>query len=258
MMMYTRKEQIEIIKSIPLKENSRLSMDCPFCYGKKKFSITNLDGRILWNCYRASCGCKGTFVVSRSVQACENKLKGYVPKIKTNEIPIPTILSDPNNHDIAINYLKKVNSFDAYEKKLCEIKYCPSDNRVLFFNKHKTGAVGRSLDNRKPKWKTYRNCTGIFEVGTSKDDFCIVVEDVPSACSIARLPNVVGVSILGTNVSSLQRLLLSQYKRVVVALDKDASKKAIAMRDKIMTDATVLLLEKDLKLMSLEELEVLI
>jgi hypothetical protein len=68
----------------------------------------------------------------------------------------------------------------------------------------------------------------------------------------------VGVSILGTNLSSLQRLLLSQYKRVVVALDKDASKKAIAMRDKIMTDATVLLLEKDLKLMSLEELEVLI
>ena len=228
-----------------------MTMDCPFCYGSKKFSITNLDGRILWNCYRASCGCRGTYVVNRSVQACQNKLQGHTPTIKSRQIPIPNILANPMHYEHAIKYLKSVNSFDAYVKNQINIKFSPVDNRVLFFMPKNVGAVGRSLDGKNPKWKSYGECKGnlvvdpytTFTVDISYKK-CIVVEDAPSACSVARVGSHVGVSILGTSLSLLQRKELSAYEEVIIALDRDASKKSIRMASKIMTKTKIIFLNK--------------
>ena len=34
--------------------------DCPVCGGLNTFSISNIGGSIVWNCYKASCDVSGT------------------------------------------------------------------------------------------------------------------------------------------------------------------------------------------------------
>ena len=58
-MTYSYREQIDVLKKISLAEGERKTLDCPFCGGRRKFSITKLDGMLLWNCFRASCSAKG-------------------------------------------------------------------------------------------------------------------------------------------------------------------------------------------------------
>ena len=53
--MYSYKDQLEIIQNIKLSDGDRKTIDCPFCGGKKKFTIDKYDGKIVWNCYKANC-----------------------------------------------------------------------------------------------------------------------------------------------------------------------------------------------------------
>ena len=55
----TYAEQLQIVKDIPLKEGDTKVITCPFCGGQKKLAITKIDGKLMWNCYRASCEGKG-------------------------------------------------------------------------------------------------------------------------------------------------------------------------------------------------------
>ena len=58
-------------------------------------------------------------------------------------------------------------------------------------------------------------------------DSAVVVEDCASACS--WYIHGVGVALLGTNLLTEHVDILKQYERVFVALDKDATDKAITM-----------------------------
>ena len=48
----------DFLEGINVKEGESLTLDCPKCNGVKKFSISNQDGLLLYNCYRASCDVK--------------------------------------------------------------------------------------------------------------------------------------------------------------------------------------------------------
>ena len=54
-----------------------------------------------------------------------------------------------------------------------------------------------------------------------------VVEDCASACAVSHL--VTGIALLGTNLLPEHVELLQNYKRIFVALDKDATDKALGM-----------------------------
>lgn len=235
-------EQLEIIKTIPVREGDTIVIQCPFCGGLKKLAVSKLDGQLKWFCYRASCNGKGIYQGKRSLQASKDYLARQVKthiKIK----PLPEITTSVANHKPAIDFLKSVNSLQAYENGWIEIRYAPAEDRVLFYSDR--GAVGRSLKAYGPKWMSYGIIEGGVHVGRGSN--CVLVEDVPSACSVSRLDDFVGVALLGTNLSTLIKHSTNCYTDRFLVLDKDASSKALRTvrnRDK---NLKIRLTSKDLK-----------
>jgi DNA primase (bacterial type) len=111
--------------------------------------------------------------------------------------------------------------------------------------------AGRTLINARPKWYRYGNYRGGFSIGTSKTVF--VVEDIPSAISISDW--VTGYALLGTNLRDEHIQDLAEYDNIVVALDKDATDKALTMMRALhrVRPTGILMLDHDLKTMGDEE-----
>lgn len=255
--MFSRSEQLDIIKDINIKEGDRLTLDCPFCNGRKKFTISYLDGKVLWNCYRASCNVRGIYSKGYSLKGLKNKLDSENLPCKYTSIirPMPKYLSRVEVNKDAIEYLKGVNSWLAYEKNLIDVKYSPIDNRVIFIHNNQLGAIGRTLINHMPKWISYGTGATFYKVG--KGNTAIVVEDVPSACAISNISKYTGVALCGTNISADQCLELSDFDRAIVVLDKDASKKAIKVSKRINSflPCTVRFTNEDLKYLNPKQID---
>lgn len=226
-------DQIEIIKLIPMQDGERKTMNCPFCGGPNKFTIDKIDGnRLIWNCYRASCPAKGSYKGRRSISAAKDYLAKKVTERAYKKLyPIPDITTRPENHAPAMEYLKSVNSLEAYQSKLIKIRYAPAQGRVLFYNYDETGAVGRSLYKSKYKWWNFGTLTGGIHVGTG--NHAIFVEDAASACAVARIPECTGVALLGTNLTKEIRNTLTNYDKLTLVLDNDASGKALIESSKL-------------------------
>ena len=80
-----------------------------------------------------------------------------------------------------------------------------------------------------------------------------VVEDCASACSISHC--ITGLALLGTNLLDEHIKQLSNYQKIFVALDKDATDKALDMV-KILcrkVPTRLMVLDRDLKNMTNEE-----
>ena len=113
-------------------------------------------------------------------------------------------------------------------------------------------AVGRSIDGRSPKWYRYGNSKCPFVSGNGERGAC-VVEDAASACSISS--HIAGVAVLGTNLLDEHIDYLTKYPRVFVALDKDATDKAVDMVKTLckVVPTKLMVLPRDLKNMTKDE-----
>ena len=254
-MNYTRSDQISIIKDITLKEGDSKTLDCPFCGGRKKFTISKIDGRTIWNCYKASCTVRGAYNTGRSIEAVKDRLNGTVKRTVKRTNDIPAILSDIDNHPKAVEYLQSVNAYDAYKERMIDVRYAPAINRVLYFTHDNTGAVGRALDNRKPKWMTFGDTQYGIKVGAGRH--AVLVEDVASACAVSRIKGLVGYALLGTNITTPIKSQLRQFTKCTIVLDLDASSKALLLAKKIqyLTEVSVRLTRDDLKCLTGEQIQ---
>ena len=224
--MTSYRDQLDVIKSLHLKDGDRLTMNCPFCGGPNKFTVDKSDERVIWNCYRASCPAKGSYRGRRSISASKAYLNNNRPDREAKKkSPVPTIVTKPDNYGPAMLYLESVNSLEAYQAGLIKIRYAPAEKRVLFYNQDSTGAVGRSLCGSKYKWWSYGQLDGGIHVG--EGDHAILVEDVPSACAVSCIPAYTGVALLGTKITNGIKSALIEYKSFTLILDNDASSKAI-------------------------------
>jgi len=251
--MFSYRDQIEIIERIKIRESEHKTLDCPFCGGTKKFTIDRLtDGRLVWNCFRASCNVRGSKSYGRSIEAAKAYANGRQQSKPTPKVlPLPEITTRIENREDASQYIRSVNSYDAYEDGLIDIRYDPKTRRVLFYNSDKTGAVGRAL-GRGPKWLSYGDTSTGMHVG--KSDIAIVVEDVASACSVARLQEYTGVAILGTHLSNTLKNTLHKYKAVYILLDNDAAQKAAQLTKKLRGSVFLRTTSKDPKELELDQL----
>ena len=255
--MATYAEQLDLIKDLPINEGETRRIDCPFCRGRYTFTLTNNDGSVIWNCYKASCGSYGAKRVGYSSSGLRSKLSGVpAAKIKAPTRLVPDLLCDPSQHPRAMKYLEANNCVFAYEANRASIKYDPVSDRVLFMMNEGTGAVGRSLKGAKPKWLSFGDSSGLFVSGQSPE--AVVVEDAASACSVSATNVYTGAALLGTNISPTQLRQLKRFTKVIIVLDRDASKKAIRLRNELgqiahCTDATVKFTTEDLKHCSVEE-----
>ena len=220
--MYSTKDQIELLKSIKLSDGESKSIDCPFCNGKKKFSISNKEGMVLWNCYKASCKARGAYQKGYGLKGAKNRINNIRQVSRKKTRTIPEILSNPINNPAVMKYLDENGCLYAFSNSLIDIRYAPVDNRCLFLSEDGKGAVGRTLGESLPKWMSYGD-TNLLAVGASNR--AVIVEDAPSACAVAATEMYTGVAILGTNLSTKQKHDLKQYKNITICLDNDAKKR---------------------------------
>ena len=244
------------VESLTIAPYGRYRSDCPLCGKPNTFSVTDNGFERLWNCFHADCHTKGGTGISltkdNSKQAfVKRQVKEEVTKV---DFVIPDTFVSLSRNINAENYVKEVQSYDAYLDGLADIRYDFQRDRVVYLVKDGDkviDATGRSLTNSKPKWLRYGTSKMPFVCGLSDNLF--VVEDCPSACSISNI--VTGMALMGTSLLDSHIQVIQDYKKIFVALDRDATRKAVDIVRHLSNyvPTKLVVLKKDLKNMEREE-----
>ena len=229
---------LQFCQNLQLPRNVSKRTDCPCCHGVNTFSVSTVDGRLAFMCYRASCAIKGRQNLTMSMKDIKEK--------NIERPPEPLKLKDCvgwvdklDDYPHVIEYLIKNNCIDAYRNNPTKFFYDRITDRVVFvehggINSFKI-ATGRSLCGTAPKWYKYRPMLPYSYFKMPKIDpydfeyATVIVEDCASACSVARVAN--GLALCGTSWN-LENLLktIGSTKDIIVSLDKDARLKNIKLR----------------------------
>ena len=246
-----------LINDLQLRDGETKRMTCPMCNNKEKtFTITNNMGKILWNCYKASCSLSGSKKVHLTSDDIRKSIGVFAEE--TVEIPfeLPEYITPHNNNEDVLKFA------DTYGLSIdtTEMMYDVKDHRVVFPIVHGgkiVDATGRSLNKRLPKWKRYGKSDLPYTHGYGK--VAVVVEDCVSAAVVGTVSVVhVGVAVLGTSQSESHKRYLSQFSTAVVALDPDALPKTLAFVRELKThvpDVKALRLTDDFKYRNQQDLD---
>jgi len=244
------------VESLDIQPMGRYRSDCPVCGKKNTFSVNDDGMQRLWFCFHADCNVSGRTGIKLSRDFAKLAIKKPTQRadIPESKFVIPdTFVSLSRNLDAEL-YVKSVNAYDAYLSGRADIRYDFKRNRVAYLVKQGNNvvdAVGRSIDGRGAKWYRYGNSRYPFLCGAG--DTCVIVEDCASACSISNIST--GLALLGTNLLDEHIGVVSNYQKIFVALDKDATDKALGMV-KILcrhVPTKLMVLQRDLKNLTKEE-----
>lgn len=260
-------------------ENTR-DITCPFCppYDQEKASLSvtrNADG-LLYQCYRAKCGSHG-FIPTISNFSLYTTVKKVKSKVNSFEHEVSK-LTDAQYKRLILNYNLTVDEIDTNSLKwsatiqrlaipLFDKNYMQWgwEAKVIkglttIWHKPNTGIKSIVYPSIEGKNRLYypklspeyvRERTGIAE------HTVVLVEDVMSAIRVMRYRD--SVALLGCSLNMEQVIeLMEGYPNVVVALDPDATDKAIKMKKEYagyFNTFRVMQLNKDPKDMNEEELE---
>ena len=245
------------IQNLDIQESETVRMDCPECKGRKTFTVTNNNGQLMWNCYKAGCNISGANRVSMSATAIQDKLNKIV-KVKDTSFDMPMyVVPVPVPTDAPVYEYASEWGLDVAEHGLM---YDIREHRVVFPVVHNgitVDATGRALGKRIPKWKRYGNSGLPYVHGCGK--VAVVVEDCVSAAVVGGDRHT-GVALMGTSMSNEQRQYLAQFSTAVVALDPDASKKTLAIAKElrsVVKDVKVLRLQDDIKYRNRKDMDAL-
>ena len=220
------------VEGLDIVPNTNYRSDCPVCAKKNTFSVTDNGTQRMWFCFHADCNVSGRTGVTLSKTTAKHIFTSKPSSPQTTDKPsdfeLPdTFVSVSRSLDAEL-YLRGVDAYDAYLSGAVDVRYDIRMNRAVFVIKRDgkvVDAAGRSLDGRLPKWYRYASCKHPFVCGNSRD--CVVVEDCASACAISGI--VSGVALLGTNLLPDHIDVIRKYDRAFIALDKDATDKAVSM-----------------------------
>lgn len=235
----------EYVEGLELSVGDSKRIDCPSCRGNKTFSVTNNMGSLIWNCYKAGCDVSGGTRVHLSAADIRKTLAPTATQdiifdkpewLVYNSVPIADFGDRWRLDTVALGLL-----------------YDVKDDRVVFpIERDGTAlmidAVGRSLNNRMPKWRRYG--AGAYPYTSGVGTVAVVVEDCISAAAVGEYEGIVGVALLGTSLSLAHRNYLSKYDRAIIALDPDALPKTIQIAKELrghVKDVQVLRIYDDLK-----------
>ena len=177
-------------------------------------------------------------------------MRGQVEEKYIPDFKLPEQLVSGKHNTAVQAYAESVHATNA------DVMYDPDEHRAVFVirDQHSLepiGAVGRALNkNMMPKWKRYDRRKDLLYIRTGNGT-AVVVEDCASACAV-NAAGYTGVAILGTNLSEDMLPKLRQFDSVIIALDKDASKKALKLKKMLdpYTNSKVRFLPDDLKYFS--------
>ena len=248
--------QLKIINGMAVQPNTDVRMDCPFCFHKNTFTLKNISGKIMWNCFYAMCEAKGKIEKDMSPEdlkkfldvelSLQNKMKSE-NKIKWS---VPEYFTSVYSNQRALNYVKNNNCMNAMERGLAKIMYDPKKDRVVFLIKEQNevvSAIGRAITSENyPKWFVYGTKSNPFVCG--KHNQAILVEDCASACAVSNI--ITGIALLGTSLPEEYIPHLKKYDKVFIAFDRDATVKALDLSSKLcynVNNLQVIMLDEDLK-----------
>ena len=238
-------------ESLGLHNGESRRIDCPACGHKKTFSVTNKDGTLMWNCFHADCTVKGRTNRRITRDNSDNILAILSKNTHKQTTSCPEVLFEKPKcwsrqiSQKGLEYVDSVHTSGRYD----DIYYDVRHKRLVYAIRDNDGKLvdgaGRTLIGARPKWYRYGNYRGGFRIGTS--DTVFVVEDIPSAISISDWAT--GYALLGTSLRDEHIADLSKFRRVIVALDKDATDKALTYMRALNTlvPTGILMLQKDLK-----------
>ena len=214
----------EFIEGLNVKEGESITIDCPVCNGVKKFSATNKEGLILYNCYRNSCDVKGAQLTSMLVDTIKNKIQGVEEVEDSKKFEMPEFITDGNN-----SYVQRFRR--RWDLRI-ELLYDVKSKRAVFpiyKNGRVIDAIGRALHDTQPKWYKYGGKAKYYSYCINPSEgIAVVVEDVVSATVVGEtLAGITGVALLGTNLLKEHKEYLDTFDKVIVALDPDALGKTI-------------------------------
>lgn len=232
---------------------------CPACRGginnDHALAVSRRDGRLLWVCYRASCGFKGASTGS----------VGY-----TGTTPVNTrgatgrwISREADSLPERVATLLHERYYIGPEQ-VGKWKLGWHDNRlvlpVLNVAGEDDGCTMRSFDGAKPKSLSHTEPEALAWYRNRASDSLVIVEDQLSAIRASKYVN--AVALLGTNLnqSRATEIRKARFSNVMLALDADAFEKAVSYARKYRSylPLTLLRLDKDIKDMKDEEVQQLL
>ena len=253
--------QVKIINGMAVQSDTDIRIDCPFCFHKNTFTLKNISGKIMWNCFHASCNIKGSIKRDMSPEELKNFLSLERSLPNQMKWSAPHYFTSVHSNARALNYLKNNNCFDAMQKGFAKIMYDPKKDRVVFLIRESNevvNGIGRAItSDNYPKWFIYGKNTKPFVCGNHKD--AILVEDCASACAVSDV--ITGIALLGTSLKDDYIPHLKKYNKVFVALDRDATTKSFDIANKLcytVDSVQVMVLEDDLKYFNSNDIRKLI
>lgn len=248
----------EMLEDIDLNDGESIRADCPSCRGRNTLTISKVDSRVVWNCYKASCSIKGGKLQAMSYMDIAKKLskeERYVKQEKEQWVPPEYVVLPTHEHTKLHRFLKR------YGIAMGQAMYDVKDERAVFpiYQDGKlVDATGRALGDKLPKWYRYTGAADHYVIGDG--DTILVVEDVISAIVAAQeFPYVTAMALLGTNLSNKNIAKIGEYKSAIVALDPDARDKTLQFKRNIELwtglKTTALSLHDDIKYRREEDME---
>ena len=237
--------------------------NCPKCHRHNTFTLSREGNTIKWNCYSASCNYRG--VKHNSSMSLEDiRFNHQQQRNKTEGIQ--------NGRVNSLNRLAYSNICSDFLDAYCinnigiPVLYDPLERRVAFMiqkDGENVDAIGRALDVwRKPKWKRYSDVDSaiIVPFDAPPKPNLIIVEDIVSAWkAVTYLKDTDAMPLLGTSLSTNNlNKIWDTYTSVTIALDKDATDKALSMSRRVFVGVDkckVVALELDIKDMTIEEIQ---
>ena len=231
--MQSFSQQLRIVQRYKVPEGISRRFNCPFCDGNNTLGISNINGKLEWHCFKASCYAKGIYNEGSSIEGIHERLEGSVNN-STGSVgrSIPTLLTNISQPE-HIDWLKSVHSYKAYEEGVAPIFYAPAEDRIMFAVNNGIGYTGRRISDSiyEPKWIKYGDTSHLFACG--RGPIGVIVEDAPSACAVGVLPEYTGLSLLGTVLTHQHKSDLLKYEKLYVCLDPDAARKGITLAARI-------------------------
>ena len=189
-----------------------------------------------------------------------------IPSENWKNIPglytVPDEFVNISRSERALEHLITNNLKVANDNDLVQCKWDMRKNRFVYLIKHNgdiVDAVGRDLTFKSgsTKWHRYSSSNKLpFSCGLGST--AVLVEDatsasiIGSACDDLSNPthNYTGIALLGTIFPHSYIKHMKNYKRIIVALDKDATQKSWAvynLLNSLDTPIELVMLEYDLK-----------
>lgn len=232
--------------------------DCPNCQRKKKLGVTKFVDKIVYQCFASSCNIKGALTIAPTKESISSNLNKQIIQ-KNTEFKEPDYLINGFASEDSVKLAIKYDLIDAYRDGLFKSSYDPRLHRQVFYHTNDknevVGLMGRALNDKTfPKAHIYQHSEKTpWIIGNYKT--AIIVEDILSAIKIYNI-GYTGIALSGTALSLEYIGQLKRFDRLIIALDKDASIKAIKLKkllDFYCKSVVILLIEKDFKDMTREE-----